>query len=158
MTIHQGSKKAPRPIQSRHLSAKTNRGAQLRTRSTARGGSTATADIDRGQQPVFMNLVAGRIDQLGMNENQQIALAANMRFGTPQPANERKVAEERHFIVELLHIFTNQTAQHNCLAVPDDNACRQVTAGEQRLLDVVLGGDDVTARSDGNWAAIVDEA
>ena len=91
-----------------------------------------------------------------------------------EPANNRDVADDRRAVLGLLHIFAHQTAEHDCLPVPDADASRDFAGTEDRLIDDVRRQDNalVNSRNCGrstedaqqsrinctDWAPIIDEA
>src|ERR1043166_1297131 len=105
-----------------------------------------------------VNWISRGVDQARGYEDQQIALIAHGGLAAEQAACDRNVTEKRNLIVEFLDVLTDQSAQHDRLTVPDHDARREITAGEQWLLDVVKGRYHVVTRGDRNRAAVVDES
>ena len=64
-------------------------------------------------------------------------------IGAEEPANERKVADDRCAVFSLLHILADQSAEHNGLAVPNAHAGGHFTRAEDRLVYHVVSEKDV---------------
>src|ERR1017187_2205596 len=90
-----------------------------------------------------MNRIARRIDQPRGHEDQQVSLISHGGLGAEQTTDHRNVAEERNFIINLLQLLRDKTAQDDRLTVPNNNTGDQIAGGKQRLLDVV-GSSDAT--------------
>src|ERR1017187_575849 len=88
-----------------------------------------------------MNRIARGIDQPGGHKDQQVAFVSHGGLGAEQSSDHRNVAEERNFIINLLQLLRDQTAQNDRLTVPNYHAGDQIAGGKQRLLDVVRSSD-----------------
>ena len=109
--------------------------------------------------------IAGGIDQAGGDEDDQVALEVLIDARAEETADERDVAEERHLVFDLLHVFTHQAAEHDRLTVEDADARRDLAGAEDRLVDDVRRDDvgrpsrpERVRRGGLNRAAVVDEA
>ena len=107
-----------------------------------------------GGQWSAMNRIACGIDQPRGDENEQIGLISLGGLGLEQSSDQRNVAEKRNFIINLLQLLRDKTAQDDRLTVPNYDAGDQIAGGKQRLLDVV-GSSDGT-QVDG--VTVVDES
>src|ERR1039457_4320732 len=108
----------------------------------------------RDSQRSAMSRIARGIDQPGGHKDQQVAFVSHGGLGAEQASDHRNVAEERNFIINLLQLLRDKTAQDDRLTVPNNNAGDQIAGGKQGLLDVV-GSSDAT-QVDG--VTVVDES
>src|SRR5439155_917779 len=105
-----------------------------------------------------VNRIARGIDQARGHEDQQVALAAHRRLAAEEAAGNRDVAEEWNLVVDLLHVFADQPAKNDSLAIPDHNAGDHIAGGKQWLLDVVGNRNDIVTRRQGNRRTVVDKS
>src|SRR5581483_612831 len=82
---------------------------------------------------------ARRGDHACGNENDQVTFDVLIDIGSEQSTNERNITDDRRFILCLLHVFSHQSAEHDCLAVINADAGSDLACAEYRLIDHVFG-------------------
>ena len=86
-----------------------------------------------------MNRIACGIDQPRGDENEQIGLISLGGLGLEQSSDQRNVAEKRNFIINLLQLLRDKTAQDDRLTVPNYDAGDQIeNSGCLMSLGVVM--------------------
>src|ERR1035437_10392198 len=65
-----------------------------------------------GGQRSAMNRIARRVNQPRGHEDQQVAFVSHGGLGAEQASDHRNVAEERNFIINLLQLLRDKTAQN----------------------------------------------
>jgi hypothetical protein len=91
--------------------------------------------------------LATRINQSRRHEDNQVSFDVLFRVRAKEAADDWNVTQERSAILCLLHVFTHETPQHNCLAIPDAHAGRDLACAEDGLVDDVWR-EDALGRAD----------
>src|SRR5438132_46293 len=69
-----------------------------------------------------MVTIARWINDGGRDEDHEVSLAAGTGLAAEQAADERKISQHGNFIFYFGDVFSNEAAQHDGLAIPDNNA------------------------------------
>src|SRR5476651_288339 len=62
------------------------------------------------------------VNQMGRHKDHQVALVVLLGLALEQASDEGKVAKNRHFVLNVLYVFADQTTQSHSLSIPDGDA------------------------------------
>src|SRR5438477_1041167 len=76
---------------------------------------------------------------MSRDKDDEVALDMLIDIAAEQPPKQRQIADDRCAIFDFLHIFANQTAEHDRLTIPYAHACRYLAAAKDGLVNNVVG-------------------
>src|ERR1051325_2244284 len=114
-----------------------------------RSGLHGDRALRKGHLVLGMVAVSGRVDDSGGDKDHQVLFLGRAGFAAEEPAYQRQVAQHRHLVFNLGHVFGDQAAQHDGLAVPNNHAGGHLSQPEVRQGKSGRAGKTLASGGDG---------